>query len=78
MWRLRGQVAAISMVVASGVAVLIMFLSALEALDDTTAAYYERYRFAQVFATVKRAPERLRARIAAIPGVQWAETTVIS
>lgn len=77
LWRLRGQVAAISMVVASGVAVLIMFLSALEALDDTTAAYYERYRFAQVFATVKRAPEHLRTRIAAIPGVQWAETRVV-
>ncbi|MDH3236213.1 MAG: ABC transporter permease [Alphaproteobacteria bacterium] len=77
LWRLRGQVAAMSMVVASGVAVLIMFLSALEALDDTAAAYYERYRFAQVFATVKRAPERLRTRIAAIPGVQWAETRVV-
>jgi len=77
LWRLRGQVAAISMVVASGVAVLIMFLSALEALDETAAAYYERYRFAHVFATVKRAPERLRTRIAAIPGVQWAETRVV-
>jgi putative ABC transport system permease protein len=77
LWRLRGQVAAISMVVASGVAVLIMFLSALEALDDTAAAYYERYRFAEVFATVKRAPERLRSRIAAIPGVQWVETRVV-
>jgi len=77
LWRLRGQVAAISMVVASGVAVLIMFLSALEALDETAAAYYERYRFAEVFATVKRAPERLHGRIAAIPGVQWVETRVV-
>ena len=77
LWRLRGQVAAISMVVASGVAVLIMFLSALEALEDTAAAYYERYRFAEVFASVKRAPEHMRDRIAAIPGVQWVETRVV-
>jgi putative ABC transport system permease protein len=77
LWRLRGQVAAISMVVASGVAVLIMFLSALEALEDTAAAYYERYRFAEVFASVKRAPEHLRTQIAAIPGVQWVETRVV-
>jgi putative ABC transport system permease protein len=76
LWRMRGQVTAIAMVVASGVAVLVMFLSAVEALDDTAAAYYERYRFAEVFATVKRAPERMRARIAAIPGVQWVETRV--
>ena len=43
-------------VIASGVAVLVMFLTALRSLQDTADAYYERYRFAQVFATVKRAP----------------------
>ena len=76
LWRLRGQIAAIAMVVASGVAMLVMFLSAVEALDETADAYYERYRFGQVFATVKRAPEPLRQRIAQIPGVQWVETRV--
>ena len=77
LWRLRGQVAAIAMVVASGVAVLVMFLSAQEALTKTAAAYYERYRFAHVFATVKRAPETMRRRIALIPGVQSVETRVV-
>jgi putative ABC transport system permease protein len=76
LWRLRGQVIALAMVVASGVAVLVMFLSAIEALDETARAYYERYRFAQVFATVKRAPEELRDKIVHIPGVQWVETRV--
>lgn len=77
LWRLRGQVLAIALVVASGVGVLLMSLSAIEALEETATAYYERYRFAQVFAQVKRAPGRLAERIAAIPGVQTAETRIV-
>jgi putative ABC transport system permease protein len=77
LWRLRGQVLAIALVIASGVAVLVMSLSALEALEGTAEAYYERYRFAQVFAGVKRAPERLAERIAAIPGVQTVQTRIV-
>ena len=75
--RMRGQVGAIALVIASGAAVLIMSLTAIEALDETTAAYYERNRFAQVFAGVKRAPERLAGRIAALPGVQSVETRIV-
>lgn len=73
---MRGQVLAIAVVVASGVAVLVMSRSALEALQDTARAYYERYRFAHVFADLKRAPEHLASRIAAIPGVQVVETRI--
>lgn len=74
--RLRGQVLAVAMVVASGVAVLVMSLSTLEALGDTAQAYYERYRFADVFAGAERAPERLTLRLAAIPGVQFVQTRI--
>lgn len=77
LWRLRGQVVAIAMVIASGVAVMVMSLSSMEALEETAAAYYERYRFAQVFAGVKRAPTRLVDRIAAIPGVQAVDTRIV-
>lgn len=77
LWRLRGQVLAVAMVIASGVAVMVMSLTAMEALDETARAYYERYRFAQVFATVKRAPERLAKRIGEIPGVQSVETRIV-
>jgi len=77
LWRLRGQVLAIALVVASGVAVLVMSLSSLEALDETATAYYERYRFADVFASVTRAPEHLAHRIAMIEGVQTAETRIV-
>jgi hypothetical protein len=77
LWRLRGQVLAIALVVASGVAVLVMSLTSIEALEETASAYYERYRFAQVFAGVKRAPEKLARRIAEIPGVQTVETRIV-
>jgi len=74
---LRGQVVAIGLVIASGVAALIMSLSTLEALDETTVAYYERYRFGDVFASVKRAPRNLEARIAGIAGVRAVQTRVV-
>ena len=76
LWHLRGQVLAIGMVVAAGIAALIMSLSTLEALDETTAAYYERYRFGDVFAWVKRAPESVEQRIAALQGVRTVQTRV--
>ncbi|MGP1394399.1 MAG: ABC transporter permease [Inquilinaceae bacterium] len=77
LWRLRGQVLAVGLVIASGIALLVMALTSVEALQGTADAYYERYRFAQVFATAKRAPERLADRIAAIPGVQTADTRIV-
>ncbi len=76
LWRLRGQIIAVALVIASGIAVMIMSLSTMESLDETARAYYERYRFADVFATVKRAPEHLSGRIAEIPGVQSVETRI--
>jgi putative ABC transport system permease protein len=76
LWRLRGQVLAIALVIASGVAVLVMSFSAIEALESTGTAYYERYRFAEVFAGVERAPEKIAKRVADIPGVQNVETRI--
>lgn len=76
LWHLRGQVLAIGAVIASGVAVLVMALSTLEALDLTTRTYYETYRFAEVFAAVERAPERLAHEVADLPGVQTVQTRI--
>jgi putative ABC transport system permease protein len=77
LWRMRGQVLAIGLIMASGIGVLVMGLSTVEALDDTARAYYERYRFGQVFAQVKRAPRRLVAELAAVPGVQSVDVRVV-
>jgi len=74
--KIRGQVIAIGLVVASGVGVLVMSLSVLGSLTVTSDAYYERYAFAEVFGAVKRAPERLASRIAEIPGVQTVQTRI--
>ena len=76
LWYMRGQVLAIGVVVASGIAAMVMSLSTLEALEETTTAYYERYRFGTVFASVKRAPASVEKRIADIPGVRTVQTRV--
>jgi putative ABC transport system permease protein len=77
LWRLSAQALAIALVMAAGVATLVLGAGAYQSLDETRAAYYERQRFADVFATVRRAPEWVRDEIAAIPGVAAAETRVV-
>jgi putative ABC transport system permease protein len=77
LWRIKTQALAIAMVMASGVAILIMSFGAMNSLESTRAAYYERYRFADVFAQVKRAPEALAERIGRITGVKGAETRIV-
>ncbi|MDE0126919.1 MAG: ABC transporter permease [Bryobacterales bacterium] len=77
LWRIKGQATAISMVIAVGVLMYIMYLSAFDSLQVTRSSYYERQRFADVFASLKRAPLSLGSRIASIPGVSQAETRVV-
>ena len=77
LWRMRGQGLATALLVACGVAVFVMSQGTLLSLLDTRAAYYERYRFADVFAGLTRAPDALAERIAAIPGVKWAEARIV-
>jgi putative ABC transport system permease protein len=78
LWHLRGQVTAIALVVACGVATVVTTRTAYESLVVSQRLYYARYRFADVFATLERAPEALRARIEAIPGVAAVETRVVA
>ena len=77
LWRMKGQVLAISAVIGGGVALLVMMLGLLQSLEMTREAYYERHRFAHVFAEVKRAPEAVAERIAAISGVQTVQTRIV-
>jgi putative ABC transport system permease protein len=78
LWHSRGQVLAIALVIASGVATLILALGAYGSLEETRRAYYERYRFADVFATAKRVPNYVADEIAKISGVADVETRVVS
>lgn len=50
-----GQVIAIALVVTCGIASFVMSLSAYDSLKSTQTAYYNQYRFAEVFASLKRA-----------------------
>ena len=77
LWRIRGQALAIALVIACGVATVVMAFGALRSLEETRIAYYERYRFADVFANLTRAPEGLVERVRAIPGVTRAETRIV-
>jgi putative ABC transport system permease protein len=76
LWAQRGPVLAIALILGSGLAVLVMSLSVVDSLRETRRAYYERYRFADVFATAVRAPEELGDRIARIDGVGSVETRI--
>ncbi|MCW8914761.1 MAG: FtsX-like permease family protein [Magnetovibrio sp.] len=76
LWRIKGQALAIALIIGSGVAVYIMSLGTLYSLEGARDAYYERNRFVQVFAPLKRAPEHLKAKIAAIPGVETVDLRI--
>jgi putative ABC transport system permease protein len=76
LWHMKGQVLAIVLVIVSGVSTFVMFLAVMDSLNLTRDGFYRDYAFADVFASLKRAPESLKERIAAIPGVGLVETRV--
>lgn len=76
LWHVRGQALAIAAVIACGVAIVVMTYGAMISLRDTRDAYYERYRFADVFSQLRRAPQRVANQIAEIPGVAAWETRI--
>jgi putative ABC transport system permease protein len=76
LWHIKTQVATIALVVASGVGGFIASLSTYDSLRNLQESYYDRARFAHVFARIKRAPMALETRIAHVPGVAEAETTL--
>ena len=74
--KMKGQVIAVSLVMACGLAMMIMTRSLIMTLENTRSDYYEKYAMADVFATLKRAPLAMGDEIAAIPGVATVETRV--
>lgn len=78
LWRLKGQALAIALVIAAGISMLIGTFGCIAALQKSKDAFYDRYRFADVWANAKRAPNSLLPKIEAIPGVSTAETRIIA
>jgi len=74
--RLWPQALAIALVMAAGVATLILGVGAHDSLSTTRARYYEENRFADVFASLTRAPNTLKPEIAAIDGVSAVDTRI--
>lgn len=73
MW---SQALTIALVVASGVAGFVTSFSAVDSLDWSRETYYTQARFADVFATLKRAPLALERRLQDIAGAAHVQTGV--
>jgi putative ABC transport system permease protein len=73
---LWSQAITIALVVGSGIGGFVGCLSAVESLSLARERFYEVGRFADVFATVKRAPLVQARRLAELPGVVDVQTTV--
>ncbi|MBE0425752.1 MAG: ABC transporter permease [Nitrospirae bacterium] len=78
LWKMKGQVLAIALVIVSGVSAFVMLISTMNSLNLTRDRFYKDYRFAEVFASLKRAPENIKDRISDIPGVDQVETRVVA
>lgn len=74
--RIWAQALAIALVLACGVMVLVMGNGTQATLVETRDAYYERNRFADVFASATRAPRGLLPAIAEIDGVAQVEARI--
>ncbi|HEX7979141.1 MAG TPA: ABC transporter permease [Gemmatimonadaceae bacterium] len=77
LWRTRAQVASIAMVLAGGVLSVVSIRGTASSLIRARDDYYAVDHFAQVFATLTRAPDELRQRLAALPGVAQVMTRVV-
>ena len=70
------QALTIALVVASGVAGFVTTLSAIDSLAQARDRHYAEAHFADVFATVKRAPLSLGDTLREVPGVAELQLTV--
>ncbi|MCU7939380.1 MAG: ABC transporter permease [gamma proteobacterium symbiont of Bathyaustriella thionipta] len=78
LWMIRGQVFAIAFIIACGLSTVIMSYNTLASLQQTREQYYQEYGFADLFASLKRAPNSLIARIQQIPGITKAVPRVLA
>lgn len=74
---LRGQIFAIVLVVACGVASFVSMRSTYDSMLATQNEYYSKYRFADVFSNLKRAPNILQKQLGEISGVASVQIRVV-
>ncbi|HLT12558.1 MAG TPA: FtsX-like permease family protein [Marinobacter sp.] len=68
-WQMRGQLLAIALVIAGGIAVCLLSLVNYASLNATRDQYYREHQFADVFVSLKRAPRHLLQQVEEIVGV---------
>ena len=74
--RLAGQIATIALVLAGGITCFIALRGTYLSLERARVDYYERYRFADVFAHADRFPESAVRKLEALPGVELVEARI--
>lgn len=75
--RLRGQVVTIALVIAAGIASFVTMRGNYTSLERAREHFYEQQRFGDVFVQLERAPESVRAEIAALPGIAQVESRIV-
>ncbi len=76
LYKLKSQALAVALVMACGLAMMIMTRSLILSLESTRDDYYRDYRFADVFANLKRAPDSVAEDLRAISGVAAVQTSI--
>ncbi len=75
---LRGQLIAIVVVIACGIANFVTFRAVHSSLTLTQKTFYENSRFADLFLSARRVPESVSDRIRSVGGVAIVETRVVT
>jgi putative ABC transport system permease protein len=82
LWRdlsnLKGQVAAIAVVMAAGVMTLILSVTSLDAIRLSQERYYSDYQFSDLFASVARAPDAVSEGLQEIEGINLIQTRIVA
>lgn len=76
LWQIRSQAATVALVVGCAFSGFAGSFATYYSLVEARESFYASAHFGDVFAEIKRAPRVLESRIAEIPGVGEAETTV--
>lgn len=76
LWRMRINAVAVILVLGCGLAVFVMAVGMRASLEQTRIDYYNAQRMADLSVGLIRAPERIAASLAAMPGVSRMETRV--
>ncbi len=76
LWNIKGQLLAIALVVAAGVATYILSTAASNSLQKSQQHFYRENHFANIFVEFKRAPISIVRRLENISGINFVESHI--